>query len=1075
MVGGPSRVVTIVFTDLVGSTELAASMDAANSDALRRRHFELLDDATRSSGGEVIKNLGDGVMAAFDSAAAAVTAAVAMQQAVYGENRRDGGPALAIRVGLSAGEATNDDGDWFGHPVVEAARLCAVAEGGQVLATDVVRALVGGRAGHEFRSLGERDLKGLPAPVVVCEVDWAPLPGAATELPAPLAGHGNAFVGRVQDRAALAAAWERAAAGDRQMLLIAGEPGIGKTRLISEVAAAAHRGGGTVLYGRCYEEALIPYQPFVEALAGAGHDLTGMVPDTESAGLPNFVGALDGPHNDRYLLFEAVVGVLAELADRAPLLLAIDDLHWADKPSLMLLQYLTRSAQRLPLLVLGAYRETDLARDHPLSDMLAELRSERAYTRMVLRGLDGDELADLVADRAGHDAPHEFVAALHAETEGNPFFTEEVLIHLTESGALYQRDGRWVSDARAIDELGIPEGVREVIGRRLSRLTPSAERVLTTAAVIGREFSIRLVQQVCGLGTDETLDALEEAATRRLVAEVKGDPDRYSFTHALIRQTLYDETSTARRLRTHQQAGEALEVLHADDLEPHLSALAFHFSQLAFGGDADKALDYCRRAAQQARGLMAYEEEATHLRRAIVVLEMVNRSGSAEELELRLDLSDALSEATETTGQAREAAAAIELARELDDDHLFSRAVAAHPIAMEGAPANLIPLIEEALGRASSEPTRARLLVLLAYFQGFSAEVSEARRDATIAEAIETAHRPGAEAARPGALMLQWMEVSLSPDLEQRRANVAALDRLIGDGASWKGRFSQARHSLMLCEGDLAGLRAEATMMIEASERDHHLRSFGLRLEVVLHLLQGRIDEAEALAARCYESGRAASAGFWLNQFGLHLFAIRREQGRLAEMEQPLRALLQRVGDEPFRGPAMGAGLALLLFEENRLDEARYQIDHLVAQGLYRRRVTGAIGVANMGEVAAALGDTALCAELYDRLRPFDGQCVVVTGPAYVNGAVARYLGLLAAACGHHDVAARHYTDSMALTQRMEARPWIARTHLDWAEMLHRRGRSEDAAATRDHATSALHLAEVVGMPKVAARASALL
>ncbi len=192
-------------------------------------------------------------------------------------------------------------------------------------------------------------------------------------------------------------------------------------------------------------------------------------------------------------------------------------------------------------------------------------------------------------------------------------------------------------------------------------------------------------------------------------------------------------------------------------------------------------------------------------------------------------------------------------------------------------------------------------------------------------------------------------------------------------------------------------------------------------------------------------------------------------------MERPLRSLVERTEGEPFRGPAVSAGLALLLFEEGRLDEASDNLQRIVANGLYRRRITGTITAANLGEVAAAIGDTALCTELYERLLPFDGQCIVVGGPAYVNGAAARYLGLLAAGCGQHDVAARHFADSLTLTEAMEARPWIARTHLDWAEMLHRRGRREDAAATRDHATSALHLAEVVGMPKVAARASALL
>ena len=412
--------VTLLFTDLVGSTELLEVLGDDEAELLRRRHFKILRDALKASGGEEVKNLGDGLMVTFDSAVDAVGCAVAMQQAVARHNSQQDGHPIEVRVGLNVGEPIRDEDDYFGTSVVVAKRLCDCAIGGQILASDLVRGLVGSRGGFDFTDVGPVALKGLSEPMRTWDIAWLAaidesVPGQVPDLPQVLAVNIReaSFVARYSDLDQLQTAWkETATSGKRSIMLIAGDPGIGKTRLAAELARRVHADGHVVLFGRCDEEALVPYQPWVEALQPLGLDELQAFSGSERATGESEV--------ERFRLFESVVSGLATASAAHPILLVLDDLHWADKPSLLLLRHLARSNQPTRLLVVGTYRESDLVRTHPLSEVLGDLRRDRLFERVSLHGLDEEGVTELIAAWAQHDPPAAFVRSGVQRDRGQP-------------------------------------------------------------------------------------------------------------------------------------------------------------------------------------------------------------------------------------------------------------------------------------------------------------------------------------------------------------------------------------------------------------------------------------------------------------------------------------------------------------------------------------------------------------------------------------------------------------------------------------------------------------------------------
>jgi class 3 adenylate cyclase/tetratricopeptide (TPR) repeat protein len=655
---------TILFSDLVGSTELLQRAGDEDAQRLFKAHYQLLRDGVSQHGGAEVKSLGDGLMVAFPSAADAVRCAIAMQQM---SRRPVNGEHLAIRVGLNAGDALRDEGDYFGTSVVTARRLCDRAGPGQILCSALVEGLLAGRQAFSFRDLGELELKGLTAPVASREVIYE------TEQQGLMLSR-TPFVGRDGEMARLKAKLAEARTGRGGLAMLVGEPGIGKSRMIEEFTEGARADGAAVLFGACFEgEWSPPYAPFVEAIesyaktaepvqlrADLGYGappIARLVPALRDV-LPDVPEPAPlQPDEERFRLLDAVSQFIIAVSERAPVVLVLDDLHWADRGTIAMLRHAARFITKHRTLILGAYRDVELDRQHPLADALGALRREVEYERIALKGLEESDIGALLTGITEQDVPDAFVHAISDETDGNPFFIREVLIHLTDEGKIFQQDGRWTSNL-SIAEMGIPEGVRQVIGRRLSRLSENANKLLTAAAGFNGPFRVDVAGVVAGLEDSAALDAVDEALAAQLVRSSAG-AESCEFTHALIRHTLYGELSPPRQVRMHRRIAEAIEGAHGDRALQHAAEIAYHYHRSATMPGAERGVDYAEAAAVQAEGAGAWDEAAAYLRMAQEML----ADGAPRQAQVKARLAIALAHALafdEAVAVANEAADELE-------------------------------------------------------------------------------------------------------------------------------------------------------------------------------------------------------------------------------------------------------------------------------------------------------------------------------------------------------------------------------------------------------------------------------
>jgi DNA-binding SARP family transcriptional activator len=915
----------------------------------------------------------------------------------------------------------------------------------------------------------------------------AALPGAAParRWPAPLdAARGrHAFVGRAAEASVLHDAWLDATGGSRRLVVLAGEAGIGKTRLAAELAGHAYAEGAVVLFGRFEEDAPAPYQPVVQMLRGwaAGASLGPLAerlgPRAAELGivLPEFGppaaadgGTLRGSElgAQRLRFFDALAALLAEIAHGVPLLVVLDDLHWADLPTLQLVGHLVRAPAPERVLFLATTRAEEGS--EALGSLLTGLRREGVLQRIDVSGLDAEETGALVTALGGRTATPAFVEQLHGETEGNPFFIEEVVHHLTD-------DEGHLGGALALDEGGVPEGVREVTGRRLARLGEPAREMLATAAVIGREFDFDVLEEVGPLRGDELVAALEEGVAARVLREDSERVGRYAFGHALMRATLYDGLSALRRARLHSRVGEALIARRGAQLEPHLGQLAHHFALAAPVDRPERAVDFALAAGRRADRLLAWEEAAGHYQAALRAREL---AGAADD-RLRCELLLALGSSQERAGAPDMRATfstAAATARALGDAGLLGRAALGYAgrwSQLGRVEEDVAALLQEALGALGDEdsPLRARLLARLALELYYASDPH--RRLALSEEAVGLARRLGDPLTLATCLDARHYALWRPETVQERLAVAAELRRIaetVGDpeleleGAGWT--------VVDLLElGDIPGadIQIAAASRLAAALHRPLYEWWTALFRCARAQIDGRFDEAERLALETLAIGQRGQAENAGHVFAQAMFNIRREQGRLAEVEESVHGYIAMYPAVP----AWRCTRALMYLELGREDAARVEFEALAEAGfdLLPRDAQWLIAMTLLAEVCGRLGDAARASELYEPLVPYAGRNVIVGRATTCNGSASRPLGILAATQGEWERAERHFADALAMHEAMGARPFVARTQVAWAEMELARGRSQ---AARERLAEAIVTADALGMRALGERARAL-
>jgi DNA-binding SARP family transcriptional activator len=870
-------------------------------------------------------------------------------------------------------------------------------------------------------------------------------------MPVPLAKAGRRpFVGREEALAHLRE-WLQAAAGDeRRFAFLAGEPGIGKTSLAATFARQARDSGATVLYGRSDEDTLIPYQPFVDMISHCvvygGIDELGdelrfeleeigrLVPELRRH-LPVLREPLGGlPETERYRLFEAVITTLARVARGTPLVLIFDDLHWADPPTLRLLRHLARASEPSRLLVVGTYRDVELEPGSPLALLLADVRREEAVERVSLGGLDAAEAGALISTRRGDALPGWAAERLREMTAGNPFFLEETLRVLGESAA------EGVAPELALEQLGVPEGVREVLLQRITRLGDGALELLTLAAAAGDPFRPGVLEPAPGRSSEAT-ELLERAVAARLLVEAE-EYGSLSFSHALIRNTLYARLSEERRARLHQQIAERLET-HRALLRPGPAELARHYFEAREVVGPEKAVRYARDAAQKAARSLAWEQAELQLERALEADAMRDPRDHGERCELLLELGEARLRSGHAA--AREAfAEAAELARRRSPHQLARAAIGYGGRYYELGVIDqaLIALLRDALAALGdeSDDLRARVLARLAEILHFAGDAAAALELA--ANAVDLARRLGDDEVLAATLAGRHVSLLHISHLGERvlvSSELLEVARRIGDAE----REMQARHARiydLLELGDLPAVRAEvdALATLAGELRQPLFLHFVVGWRCVLAQIEGRLDEAERLATQSFEMRRRLETHDADSVYAVQIFMIRRAQGRLFEL---LPAVVELVERFPWLD-AWLAGLPVAYLAGGEEDRAREELTrmrerlHSIPHDFY-----WLTAMSLLAEAAVGLDEAEPAAELYELLAPYADRSVQ---SAYVgsSGPVARLLGLLAGTTGDRDAAVAHLEHALERSSATGAVIFELRSSAELAELL---ATSEDA------------------------------
>ena len=1067
----PLGTVTFLLTDIVHSTSLWDNHPHEMTRALAR-HETIIEETVREHGGRLIKSRGEGdaTLSVFERATDAISTALDLQGAFRREDW-PGGLTLGTRVALHTGEAHLRNRDYYGGAVNRTARIRGLASGGQVLCSQTTASIVADLLDAEvvLEDLGSHALRGLRRNERVYSITTRragrastggyPLasvdddPAGIAIAPPAFLERGAAFVSRTASTARLLGAWRETCSGHPATALVTGEPGIGKTRLVAELASHAYSDGAIVIGGQCDQYGGAPFHPWVYALrtlfehwppSAARSELDGcepivtLLPELREM-FPAVNAWVGSAEADRWIVFDAVARLLTRVARRQLLVVVIDDLQWADDPSALLFRHLARHGESVPLLLVGTYREDAVAQRPRLGEVLADLARQPMLVRIALDGIDRAGALTLVADLSSDTLPSETAAAVHEITHGNPFFVHQVVAHLLESGVSEVDATEWPAP--------LPVAVRDLINQRVSLLNGDAASLLVGAAVTGMRWELTVVARAASIERTTALDLLEEALDSGLVQECS-EAGWFEFQHALVRAAFIDRAGRLKRARQHARVAEAIEAVHHGDVDAQLSALAHHWFEAAHYFETGPAVHYGLRAAEVACSSWAWEESERHCLRVLALVDA--GAGSVAD---RWHATTLLARARGALGNCHEqltlAAAACEIARTLDDPGRFGRAaLLLEPReAIVAAPTPIEPLLAEAISRLDGVDSPELALVLAAHIAHIvetgvchdALEYIEERTD----EALAMADRIGDEqTALDVCIRLGRMRTGL-PGASRTLALAERADRLLQrrwDSTAYESMLS------MLCEafsrlGHRAGLVDALRRRAELAERFASLpRSpWFAFIDGLLPMIDGRCDDAMSFTQDAREQ-----CG---DRESLHAAVVDRTT-RIAWLRGNEDVVTRRIERSmPFEPyfPQLTAFRALTYAEQGRAHDAERLVEELLDASGNRLQWNGSRPrvLHDLAEAIGLLDNPALATALEPLLAPYTGE-LLCSYLITVDGAATTSLGILDTVLGRYTNAEANFAAGLALEEEFGAVGPAATTRVWWALARAKRGATDE-------------------------------
>jgi class 3 adenylate cyclase/DNA-binding CsgD family transcriptional regulator/tetratricopeptide (TPR) repeat protein len=1104
------RLAAILAADVAGYSLLMNTDEDATYMAWRSARAEVIDPVIATGQGRIVKHTGDGFLAEFPTVLAAVKCAVNIQREMSRRNENlENGRRFEFRIGINLGDIIVDSEDIHGDGVNIAARLEAIAEAGGVCISDDVYRQVRNKPGFEFEDLGEHSVKNIKAPIQVYRVSMdqqvdsaSDTPGAANPRPVDSAVNETEsqleamlenmtaskqqpptmMVGRESEKASLADAYREAQQGNGNIALIRGEPGIGKSCLASTFAEELKSESTLVVYGQCHETlGSPPFWPWLQILRNLqlADDSLGLSPaaifgdlaaaEKQQLNKPSSLLSSD-VGSDQFLLFSKIANVLAQYASQHTLILVIDDLHWADKSSLLLLSHICRRLSEQAMLVIGTYRDIEVTRKHPLFESLGEISRQANLRRIPLKGLSEQDVTGFIENTVSETLSPEILKSLYEKTDGNPLFVSEV------ARILQQEDFDRSRGQMAIE---IPEGIQEAIGRRLNQLSQQCNELLTQAAVIGRKFSLPVLNQLLPEAEHfGSLEILEEALSRGIVEQRPNTVAEFQFCHVLTRDILYDELSLAKKIILHKKVADALVLLRDGDSEVSAGEIARHYYHAIQGGQSDAAVDYAIEAAEHAIKLSAFDEAREYYELAMDVFNLDERRYAKLKTEVLFHIVEcvhAVGSATQVTAEACEVA--LRAARQTGQFDIFSQA-ACRLVYVERRPnrANQgLKYIQEALSYLPEDDlvNRANLLAYHSMSLCFNGHRSEAERIAF--EALAVAQRcddnmvlcnsmcmallvlRGRPEKLSERIRLGEQAVELSVDIMQTSGHLPILN----DPKEWLIMTYQEL-------GDMDKVKALIQQLEASVEQVYSFKGdyFSAGAKANQALFEGRWQQAEALIETAAELGASKLDGSAEGVYGVQMFMLNRELGRLPMVQGALKRMLEKDNNAVW-----APGLLATYTELGMLDEAREIFEQLAAND-FRPLGEGELFLTclvYMIDACVELNDAGRAAALYQRLVPYSGQ-MLPHATAVSHGPADMYLGMLSSVMNNLDEAQKLFGKAAELCEQSAPNMWQAHIMYRHAQVLKRHNFSGGRTKFDELVAEARATAQAMGMVNLLAK-----